>query len=261
MDQCELQFLCNVFSYLNRYFIPITHCDDFSSQYLKNLETIKFLTRSKLTKYLFIFTSFLPESQTVLPNAGRYFQVNTLAGKLLTPHSLPLALQTKAVTPQSPMNANSNPLLGMLCFWICLRIFGVFFRITLCKAALQAQQQALQYSVEYRYFTNPTQLTKRDIELNDNSIWQMQSMIRKAQQDFFFDHLIRKNSCRFIRDTWLKWLAKCMHANKVSGILKWVCDDLSSYFESFIFVFQLNPLLHAHWNNRALWIKDISNSI
>ncbi len=121
MDQCELQFLCNVFSYLNRYFIPINQCDDFSSQYLKNLEMITFLTHFKLTKYLFLFTSFLPDNQTSLPNAGRFFQVNTLAGKLLTPHSLPLALQSKTATPMSPLNANNNPLLGT--FFLCVYIY------------------------------------------------------------------------------------------------------------------------------------------
>ena len=47
----------------------------------------------------------------------------------------------------------------------------------------------------------------------ENSI--LQSLVRKAQHSFFFEHLIRKKSNRLIRGTWLKWLGKCMHANKV----------------------------------------------
>ena len=39
-------------------------------------------------------------------------------------------------------------------------------------------------------------------------------MVRKSQQAFFFEHIIRKNSSRLIRDTWLRWLGKCMFANK-----------------------------------------------
>lgn len=191
IDECELNFLNNIFVYLNKYFVNIKNCDDFSSKYLKNLELVKFFTRSKLTKFLFLFSSMLSESESALPNAGRLCQINTLPGKLLTPHVLPLAIPGKTVQPpvqQGPI----NPLL----------------------AALQQQQQASQYSIEYRYFMNPTRLTKGDIESNDNNIWQFQTMVRKAQQAFFFEHLIRKNSSRFIRDTWLKWVGKCMHLNK-----------------------------------------------
>ena len=89
--------------------------------------------------------------------------------------------------------------------------------LKLFSAALQ-QQAPPQYAIEYRYFMNPTQLTRHDIESNDSNIWQLQSMVRKAQQNFFFEHLIRKNSNRFIRDTWLKWLGKCMAANKVDRV-------------------------------------------
>lgn len=190
IDECELKFLSNVFHYLNKYIVKINDCDDYSSKYINNMELVKFITRGKLCKYLFLFSSMLAESERAKPNCGRLFQVETLAGKLLTPHALPLAKASKAQLP-SPQQGPLNPLL----------------------AALQ-QQQPLQYNVEYRYFMNPTQLTRHDIDSNDNSIWQLNSMVRKVQQEFFFEHLIRKNSNRFIRDTWLNWIGKCMHANK-----------------------------------------------
>jgi len=65
---------------------------------------------------------------------------------------------------------------------------------------------------------NPTQLTRHEIESNDSNIWQLQSMVRKEQQNFLSEHLIRKNSKRFIRDTWLKWFGKCIAANKVDRV-------------------------------------------
>jgi len=166
LEECEIRFLSNLFVYMNKYFVKLAACEDYTNKFLKNIELVKFMTRHKLTKYLLIFNSFPGENDQAL---GRVWQANTLVGKLLTAHSLPIA------TPH---------------------------------------KQSLQLTVEYRYFTNPTQLTRRDIEINERNIWQIQSMIKKQQNQFFFDHLIRKNSNRLVRDLWLKWLGKCMFANK-----------------------------------------------
>ena len=188
-----MRFLNNMFLLFNKYFLKLNHCDDYTTKYLKNLDLLKFMTRGKLGKYLFLFNSFLGETTASLPTSGRLWQTETLIGKLLTPHALPIPMPLKQQPVAAPLHA--NPLM----------------------AALQQHQQglqAVQLGVEYRYFSNPTQQTKRDIESNENSIWQIQSLVRKAQQSFFFEHLIRKNSNRLIRDTWLKWLGKCMHANK-----------------------------------------------
>lgn len=188
---------------MNKYFINIRQCDDYSNKYLQNLQIAQFLTRSKLTKFIFLFTSLLAEDKMSLPNCGRLYQVETLVGKLLTPHALPLAMPSKSAM---------NPLLGNI-LNLTLTFNNFIYKYVFYLAALQQNQQP-QFAIEYRYFTNPTQLTKRDIELNDNSIWQFQGMVRKSQQAFFFEHIIRKNSSRLIRDTWLRWLGKCMHANK-----------------------------------------------
>jgi len=164
LDSCEIKFLNNLFIYMNKYFIKLTQCDDYTNKYIRNIELIKFMTRHKLTKYLLIFNSFVSTTTT-----ARDWQANTIIGKLLTAHSLPIATSGR---------------------------------------------QSQQLNIEYRYFTNPTQLTKRDIESNEKNIWQIQLMIKKQQQSFFFEHLIRKNSNRLIRDLWLKWLGKCMFAHK-----------------------------------------------
>ena len=95
-----------------------------------------------------------------------------LIGKFLTPHCLPLSKQQQQ--PQQPQ-----------------QIFP-------------ANMFPPSFTIEYRYFTNPTSLTKRDIELNEFNMKQAQSFIRNALKNFFFDHLIKTNSNSKIRDLWLK---------------------------------------------------------
>ncbi len=82
---------------------------------------------------------------------------------------------------------------SVLLYFACIFLFYVY-SILLC----------FLHSA-FRFFMNPTQLTKHDIESNDSNISQLQSMVRKKQQNFLSEHLIRKNSKPFIRDTWLKW--------------------------------------------------------
>jgi hypothetical protein len=118
MDNVELQFLNRIFEYLNKYFINLNQCEDYSNDYVKSLQLLKFMTRSKLMKYIFLLNSFQKSSN----QNGRNWQVNTLIGKLLTPHTLPLFKQQQAPNPFN-LNASSN--------------------------------------LEYRYFKNPSTLTKR----------------------------------------------------------------------------------------------------
>jgi ubiquitin conjugation factor E4 A len=170
-DPAELKFINNLFFYLNKYFISLKDCQFYSNSYLKHLELIKFLTRPKLMKCLLILNSFPFDYQN---KNGSSWQTETLVGKLLTPHVLPL-IQIKQ--PQSlftDMGAN----------------------------------------VEYRYFTNPTQLTKRDIEINEANIKQNQLLIKTAQKAFFYDHLIKSNSNAKVRNIWLRWLGLCLKHNK-----------------------------------------------
>ncbi len=176
LDTCEIRFLNNAFFYLNKYFIRLNQCDDYSNKFIHIIGLMKFMTRSKLMKYLLLFNSFPSNGET----APRSWQSDTILGKLLTAHSLPIASQAR---------------------------------------------QSQQMHIEYRYFSNPTQLTKRDIEINEKNIWQIQLMIKKQQNSFFFEHLIRKNSNRLIRDMWLKWLGKCMYANKAKA-QEWHANQL-----------------------------------
>ena len=173
IDYCELKFLSNIFTYLNKYFVTISQCEDYSSKYVQNIEMLKMLAKSKLMKYLLVFNSFPTDSTN-----GRNWQVFTLLGKLLTPHSLPIAVPTQRPNPIMP---------------------------TLTQTTL---------AVEYRYFTDPSHLTKRDIEINEKNIWQTQSLIHKEQLSLFFEFLVRKNSCKAIRDLWLRWLGECLQANR-----------------------------------------------
>jgi hypothetical protein len=183
VESCELNFLNNIFIFLNKYFLKLNNCEFYSNNYLKELELIEFITKkSKLMKYLFVLNSF-PQTRTI----GFDWQSSNLIGKLLTAHCLPLSKQQmqpqQQQQQQTPLNLLAPP----------------------------------AYTIEYRYFTNPTSLTKRDIELNEFNIKQAQSFIRNALKNLFFDHLIKTNSNAKIRDLWLKWLGECLHDNKVKA--------------------------------------------
>lgn len=66
-----------------------------------------------------------------LPNCGRLYQVETLAGKLLTPHSLPLAMPSKKDS-MIPQAAPMNPLLGNFSnFYSLINRFLLIFVINL----------------------------------------------------------------------------------------------------------------------------------
>ena len=172
MDNVELQFLNRIFDYLNKYFINLSQCEDYSNDYVKSLQLVKFITRSKLMKYIFVLNSFQKNSNS--SQNGRNWQVNTLIGKLLTPHTLPLFKQQQAPNPFS-LNASPN--------------------------------------LEYRYFKNPSTLTKRDVDLTESNIWQAQKLIKTEMRSFFYDYLIKQNSNAKIRQAWLKWVGDCLNEN------------------------------------------------
>ncbi len=67
---------------------------------------------------------------------------------------------------------------------------------------------------EYRYFTNPTQLTRQDVEINEKNLHQAQTLIKSVLAQFFYDHLIKQNSHEQIRNLWLKWLSMCIEDNR-----------------------------------------------
>jgi hypothetical protein len=88
-DEVELRFFTRLFHVLNRQYMNLI--EQYSNEYLQNLELVKFLTRSKLMKYLFVYSSFLSagDVQQGAPR-GILWQTKTLIGKLLTPNALPL---------------------------------------------------------------------------------------------------------------------------------------------------------------------------
>jgi hypothetical protein len=172
MDNVELQFLNKIFEYLNKYFINLNQCEDYSNDYVKSLQLIKFMTRSRLMKYVFVLNSF----QKSPSQNGRNWQVNTLIGKLLTPHTLPLFKQEHQQA-QNPFNLNASS------------------------------------NLEYRYFKNPSTLTKRDVDLTESNMWQAQKLIKTEMRSFFYDFLIKQNSNAKIRQAWLKWVGDCLDEN------------------------------------------------
>jgi hypothetical protein len=88
-DEVEIKFFNQIFQILNRQNIKLI--EQYSNEYLQNIELVKFLTRSKLMKYLFVYNSFLNHSDMqVSSTRGVQWQAKTLIGKLLTPSVLPL---------------------------------------------------------------------------------------------------------------------------------------------------------------------------
>lgn len=76
MESCELNFLNNVFIFLNKYFVKLTNCEFYSNEYIKELELVEFITKkSKLMKYLFVLNSF-PQVRST----GFNWQSETLIG-------------------------------------------------------------------------------------------------------------------------------------------------------------------------------------
>ncbi len=64
LDTCEIRFLNNAFFYLNKYFIRLNQCDDYSNKFIHIIGLMKFMTRSKLMKYLLLFNSFPSNGET-----------------------------------------------------------------------------------------------------------------------------------------------------------------------------------------------------
>jgi hypothetical protein len=88
-DEIEAKFFNQVFQNLNRKYVKLI--EQYSNEYLQNIELVKFLTRSKLMKYLFVYNSFLNMIDVPInSNRGILWQTKTLIGKLLTPSVLPL---------------------------------------------------------------------------------------------------------------------------------------------------------------------------
>lgn len=178
-DQLELSFFNNIFQTLNNKVIRVH--DVYSNDYAANIELIRFLTRSKLMKYLFVYNSFLSTSLSPtesVANRGILWQTRTLIGKLLSPHVLPL----RKFKPQQP----GSMLLG----------------------AVDMPQN------EYRYFTDPARLTRQDVEINEKNMHQAQQLVKSTINSFFYEHLIKSNSSDTIRNLWLKWVTACVEENR-----------------------------------------------
>ena len=162
-EHAELTFLLNIFAHLNARCSLVPDCDDYSSAYRRLVHLVKFLTRSPLMKYLFIYASFGTTERPL--KTGRDWQQSTLVGKLLSPHVLPL--------PHGGTNAIEH----------------------------------------YKYFKRPTQMSKRDVEMEEESMWRAQSLTSGEIAAFFYDHLLRQSSHAHVRTAWLRWLSACVRAN------------------------------------------------
>ena len=175
IDYCELKFLSNIFTYLNKYFVTISQCEDYSSKYVQNIEMLKMLAKSKLMKYLLVFNSFPTDSTN-----GRNWQVFTLLGKLLTTHSLPIAVPTQRPNPIMP---------------------------TLTQTTLE---------LKYRFFPSNLVMCRRDMEVNllwqKVCMWESQELIHREQLVFLLNFLINENI-----DLWLRWLGECLQANQLKS--------------------------------------------
>ena len=72
----------------------------------------------------------------------------------------------------------------------------------------------LPSETEYRYFTNPTRLTQQDVEINEKTMHQAQTLIKSVMIQLFYDHLVKSNSCEAVRNLWLKWLCMSVEDNR-----------------------------------------------
>jgi hypothetical protein len=180
-DKLELNFLNSIFVNLNKNVIGLPACEDYGREVCHHLALVKFLTRSKLMKYLLILNSFVVQSSSTLAPPRRW-QTSTLLGKLLTPSVLPL----------SPLKA--PPASANLLF--------------------MGGGGGGEASIQYKFFLNPGRLTKQDVEINEKNMHQAQLLIKKELHSFFYEHLIKMNSNLKIRHLFFNWVGTCLDENK-----------------------------------------------
>lgn len=121
---------------------------------------------------------------------ARKWQTHTILGKLLSTSVLPL----------EPVKLNSNP------------------------ALLFSGGEALQS--RYKYFQNPGQMTRQDVNITENNMHQTQHLIKKEMLAFFYDKLIKTNSNQTIRMKLLRWIGECLEDNKAKA------QEWSNYAQS-----------------------------
>ena len=109
---------------------------------------------------------------------ARKWQTQTILGKLLSTSVLPL----------EPVKLNTNP------------------------ALLFSGGEALQS--RYKYFQNPGQMTRQDVNITENNMHQTQQLIKKEMLAFFYDKLIKTNSNQTIRMKLLRWIGECLRTTK-----------------------------------------------
>lgn len=110
---------------------------------------------------------------------ARKWQTSTLLGKLLSPSVLPL----------EPFRLNTNP-------------------------SQLLMDHIEPFLSQYRYFQNPTQLTRQDVEIIERNMHELQRATNKHLHAFFHDKLIKSNSNQRIRSEWLRWMGACLGDNK-----------------------------------------------
>lgn len=66
--------------------------------------------------------------------------------------------------------------------------------------------------LEYQFFTKPLGLTERDVEINENNMWQRQLHFNQKQIEFF-NHFIKHKDVS-VRNECLKWIGDCLESNK-----------------------------------------------
>ncbi|CAF0817504.1 unnamed protein product [Brachionus calyciflorus] len=167
-DPLELKFLTNIFVFLNQS-LNIQDFDLYSNKFVESLDFLRFLTKPRLMKYLFVSSSFLSDDLKA-QNKGRLWQTTTLIGKLLTPNVLPLE-------------------------------------------HFKSQSMFSEPQHQFRYFLNPTGITRQDVDIAEKNMHQSQSLINRELNSFFYEHLIRSSNLK-TRNLWLKWVSKCIQDNK-----------------------------------------------
>ncbi|RNA43137.1 Ubiquitin conjugation factor E4 A [Brachionus plicatilis] len=98
---------------------------------------------------------------------------------------------------------------------------------------------------QFRYFLNTSHMTRHDIEINEKSMHQAQSLISSELVFFFYDHLIKTNSNAKIRNLWLRWCSRCMTDNKAK------CQEWSNYGQNAMNMF----LSQKNYPSEGFWLN------
>lgn len=98
------------------------------------------------------------------------------------------------------------------------------FKLVTNPAQLLGGGEPLQNN--YKYFLNPTQLTRQDVEIAERNMHDIQRLVKKEINKFFYENLIKTNSNQRIRSAWLRWLGACLDDNKAKA------QEWSNYAQS-----------------------------